>query len=181
MTAIWWIRRDLRLTDNPALHAALKAGSVLPAFIIDRTFSPSSSRRRDFLYEGLHQLDRDLRKRNSYLVIRTGKPVDVLKQLLHETNADAIFAEEDFTPYARKRDEEIAHHLPLHSIHGQTVHHPNQVLKSNGKPYSVFTPYSKVWKSRLPSRLTLVTAPEQINTPGISGEPLLNSSPCSPP
>jgi deoxyribodipyrimidine photo-lyase len=173
MTAIWWIRRDLRLTDNAALHAALQAGSVLPAFIIDPAFSRSSPRRRDFLYEGIHQLGRDLRERNSYPVVRTGKPVDVLNQLLREANADAIFAEEDFTPYARKRDEEVARHLPLQLIHGQTVHHPNAILKSNGRPYTVFTPYAKAWKSRLPSKLTLSPAPERINTPlGITSEPL---------
>jgi deoxyribodipyrimidine photo-lyase len=173
MTAIWWIRRDVRLTDNAALHTALKAGSVLPVFVIDPTFAHSSPRRKDFLYEGLHQLERDLRERNSYLVARTGQAVDVLNQLVRETNAEAIYAEEDFTPYALQRDQEIARHLPLQLIHGQTVHHPNTILKSNGRPYTVFTPYSKAWKSRLPSRLTLIPAPEQIYTPkDIPGEPL---------
>ncbi len=113
MTAIWWIRRDLRLTDNPALHSALEAGSVLPVFILDPAFDSASPRRTNFLYEGLHALDKELRERNSYLVLRKGRPLDVLKQLVHETKADAIFAEEDFTPYARKRDMEIEHHLPL--------------------------------------------------------------------
>jgi deoxyribodipyrimidine photo-lyase len=165
MTAIWWIRRDLRLTDNIALHAALEAESVLPLFILDPAFDSSSPRRKNFLYEGLHALDKDLRERNSYLVIRKGKPLDVLKQLLAETKADVIYAEEDFTPYARKRDTEIEHHLPLHLISGQTVHHPNSVLKADGKPYTVYTPYSKVWKAKLPSTLTLYPAPEKINTP----------------
>ena len=98
MKAIWWIRRDLRLTDNAALHSALGAGSVLPVFILDPAFDSSSARRRDFLYEGLHALDKDLRERRSYLLIRKGKPLDVLKKLLEENKADAIFAEEDFTP-----------------------------------------------------------------------------------
>jgi deoxyribodipyrimidine photo-lyase len=173
MTTIWWIRRDLRLTDNAALHAALEAGSVLPAFVIDPAFSRSSPRRKDFLHEGLHQLDRDLRERNSYLVVRAGKPLDVLDQLIRETNAEAIYAEEDFTPYARKRDEEVARHLPLQLMRGQTVHPPTAILKANGKPYTVFTPYSKAWKSRLPSQRTFIPAPEQINTPaGISSEAL---------
>ena len=63
MTSIWWIRRDLRLTDNPALHSALEAGSVLPVFILDPAFSSSSPRRKNFLHEGLHALDKDLRAR----------------------------------------------------------------------------------------------------------------------
>lgn len=173
MTSVWWIRRDLRITDNPALHAALEAGSVIPTFIIDPAFSHSSPRRKDFLYEGLHALNKDLRARGSYLVIRSGKPLEALEKILAETKAEAVFAEEDFTPYARKRDEKIARFLPLDLIHGQTVHHPGSVLKSNGKPYTVYTPFSKAWKSKLPSRLTLLPAPEQITTPaGIAGEPL---------
>jgi len=165
MNTIWWIRRDLRLTDNAALHSALAAGSVLPVFIIDPVFDSSSPRRKDFLYEGLHALDKDLRERGSYLLIRTGKPLDVLQKLIKEIKADTIFAEEDFTPYARKRDLEIEHHLPLHLVNGQTVHHPNAVLKADRKPYTVYTPYSKTWKAKLPTQLELYPAPEKINTP----------------
>jgi len=165
MNTIWWIRRDLRLTDNAALHSALAAGSVLPVFIIDPAFDSSSPRRKDFLYEGLHALDKDLRERGSYLLIRTGNPLDVLQKLVKEIKADTIFAEEDFTPYARKRDMEIEHHLPLQLVNGQTVHHPNAVLKADGKPYTVYTPYSKTWKAKLPTQLDLYPAPEKINTP----------------
>ena len=84
MTNIWWIRRDLRLNDNAALHSALEAGSVLPVFILDPAFENLSPRRKSFLYEGLSALDKDLRKRNSYLVIRKGKPIDALRQLFDE-------------------------------------------------------------------------------------------------
>jgi len=173
MTAIWWIRRDLRLTDNAALHSALEADSVIPLFILDPAFDSASARRRDFLYEGLHALDKDLRERNSYLVIRNGRPLEVLRQLMQETGATKIFAEEDFTPYAHKRDAEIAHHLPLTLINGQTVHHPTAVLKADGKPYTVYTPYAKVWKAKLPAKIDLYSAPEKINTPfGIKSEAL---------
>ena len=79
MTSIWWIRRDLRLTDNLALHTALTAGFVVPVFIIDPAFSSQSPRRRSFLYEGLAALDKDLRARGSYLVIRKGKPLEELR------------------------------------------------------------------------------------------------------
>lgn len=173
MPAVWWIRRDLRLTDNPALHAALEVGSVIPVFLIDPAFSRSSPRRKDFLYEGLHALDKDLRARGSYLVIRTGKPAETLQNLVRETRAQIIFAEEDFTPYARRRDQEVARHLPLQLMQGQTAHHPTAVLKADGKPYTVFTPYSKAWKAKLPPALKLYPAPEKINTPsGIASEPL---------
>src|SRR5689334_20177040 len=98
MPVIWWIRRDLRLTDNAALQAALAGHSVIPAFILDPAFFQSSPPRTDFLYEGLHALDKDLRTRASYLVIRSGKPFDELQKLRLETGSEAIFAEEDFTP-----------------------------------------------------------------------------------
>ena len=124
MTSIWWIRRDVRLTDNAPLHAALEAGSVIPVFILDPAFDSASARRKNFLYEGLHALDKDLHEHDSYLVIRSGKPLNVLRQLIKETDATEIYAEEDFTPYARKRDSEIEHHLPLQLLSGQTVHHP---------------------------------------------------------
>ncbi len=172
MTALWWIRRDLRLTDNPALHAALEAGPVLPVFILDPAFSSSSPRRKNFLYEGLHALNRDLRQRNSYLVTRNGSPLETLRTLLAETGATAIFAEEDFTPYARERDAEIARHLPLQLIHGQTVHHPELIKKADGTPYTVYTPYSKAWKSLL-GEIHPLPAPDHIPTPaGIHTDPL---------
>jgi deoxyribodipyrimidine photo-lyase len=173
MKTIWWIRRDLRLTDNAALHSALEAGPVIPLFILDPAFDSTSPRRKDFLYEGLHALDKDLRKRGSYLTIRQGKPLEVLRQLVKQTGATAIFAEEDFTPYARKRDAEVEHHLPLTLVNGQTVHHPATVLKADGNPYTVYTPYSKAWKAKLQSTLHLYPAPEKINTPVfIKSEPL---------
>jgi len=166
MTSIWWIRRDLRLTDNPTLHSALEAGDVIPAF------STQSPRRRSFLHEGLAALDKDLRMRGSHLVVRHGKPLEVLRQLIQETNATVIFAEEDYTPYARQRDSLIASQLPLQLIAGQTIHHPEFVKKADGKPYTIYTPYSKVWKSLL-TEIHLLPAPETISTPAeIKSEPL---------
>ena len=63
MNSIWWIRRDLHLTDNPTLHAALEASEVVPVFILDPRFDSASPRRRDFLHEGMQTLDKDLRAR----------------------------------------------------------------------------------------------------------------------
>ncbi|HRQ23871.1 MAG TPA: deoxyribodipyrimidine photo-lyase, partial [Anaerolineales bacterium] len=172
MTSIWWIRRDLRLADNLALHSSMEAGSVLPVFILDPAFSSQSPCRRDFLYAGLHALDNELRKRGSYLVIRKGKPVDALRQLFNEVRADAIHAEEDFTPYARRRDALIAKLLPLQLVSGQTVQHPKSILKKDGRPYTVYTPYSKAWKTAL-GAIKLIPAPEKVNTPrGIASEGL---------
>jgi deoxyribodipyrimidine photo-lyase len=174
MTSIWWIRRDLRLTDNLALHSALQTGSVIPTFVVDPAFESQSTRRKNFLYAGLNELDKELRKRNSYLVILKGKPVEALRKLFDETKSEAIYAEEDFTPYARKRDAFIKKILPLTLIHGQAVHHPKQVLKQDGRPYTVYTPYSKVWKVQY-KKINLIPAPEKIDTPaGIKSESIPN-------
>ncbi|GAB1471942.1 deoxyribodipyrimidine photo-lyase [Chloroflexota bacterium] len=177
MTNIWWIRRDLRLTDNAALHSALASDSVLPVFILDPAFENLSPRRRNFLYEGLSALDKDLCARGSYLVIRKGRPTDVLSALFNELKVEAVHAEEDYTPYARKRDTSIQKLLPLKLIHGQTVHHPDAILKHDGSPYTIYTPYSKVWKTRL-GKIKLLPVPEKINTPqGIASEPLPEFTP----
>lgn len=166
MTAIWWTRRDLRLTDNPTLQAALEIAPVLPVFILDpELFSRPAPRRQAFLFNGLRALDADLRQRGSYLVVRRGEPLSVLRSLLAETGATTIFAEEDYTPYARRRDTSVVRELPLQRVLGQTVQHPEFIKKADGKPYTVYTPYSKAWKSLLPGRIDITPAPEHIPTP----------------
>jgi deoxyribodipyrimidine photo-lyase len=184
MTSLWWIRRDIRLSDNPALHEALKHGPVIPVFILDpHLLQRTPARRQAFLFDGLSKLDTELQKRGSALTIRKGKPEIELLNLIIETGAQAIYAEEDYTPYARLRDEQIAQALPLTLVHGQTVHHPASVLKPDGKPYTVFTPFSKTWKSLLPPTLTPLPAPEHfppINLPqslSLSAYPLQQSVP----
>ena len=166
MTVIWWIRRDLRLKDNAALQSALEAESVIPVFILDpHLLARPASKRQAFLFNGLRALDTDLRKRGSYLVVQRGEPQEVLRSLLAETGASAIYAEEDYTPYARQRDAKIASQLPLELILGQVGQHPEFVKKADGTPYTVFTPYSKVWKSLLPENLNIKPTPEYIPTP----------------
>ena len=160
MTSIWWIRRDLRLSDNLALQAALRAGPVLPVFLLDPHFDSVSPRRRNFLYEGLRALGGQLQARGSRLTLRRGEPIEALRRLLAETGADAIYAERDTTPYALARDTRAARTLPLSLVHGQTVHPPEQVQKADGSPYTIYTPYSRAWKSLLPANLALLPAPE---------------------
>ncbi|MCX8062687.1 MAG: DNA photolyase family protein [Anaerolineales bacterium] len=178
MTAIWWIRRDLRLNDNAALQAALKEGEVIPLFILDpHLLSRSAPKRQNFLCAGLHALDESLRQRGAYLVVRHGEPVKVLHQLLVESGASVIYAEEDYTPYARRRDRHIGGELPLQLIAGQIVHHPNSIRKPDGSPYTVYTPYSKAWKAKL-SEIKLLPAPQRILTPmNLQSEPLLPFQP----
>src|SRR6188768_3084273 len=110
-TSIWWIRRDLRLTDNQALTAALAAAEqVLPVFILDPRLlaSPYTGEKRTaFLFDGLRALDADLRTRGSRLFVRTGDPAEVLTKLCQETGAVTVFAQRDYSPFAIKRDAAV--------------------------------------------------------------------------
>jgi deoxyribodipyrimidine photo-lyase len=174
MKTIWWIRRDLRLMDNLTLQLAMKSGEVLPVFILNPYFhTDTTTRRYKFLINGLRKLDADLHSHGSYLVLRRGKHLNILRQLMNESGAQNVLAEEDFTPYARQRDQTIASKLPLKLIQGQLVQHPFTIHKSDGKPYTVFTPFSRAWKRLLPHDLGLSPAPEQIPTiAGIPSEPI---------
>ncbi len=176
--ALWWLRRDLRLRDNQALSAALAAAEhVVPVFVLDPALWRSpyvGEQRLAFLLGGLRALDADLHARGSALTVRQGDPAEVLAQLLAETGAEAIFAEADHSPYARARDARVAATLPLHLTAGVTAHAPGTVLKRDGTPYVIYTPFSRTWRALpLPSARDVLPAPERILTPeGIASEPL---------
>ena len=106
-TAVWWVRRDLRLNDNEALRAALAdGGRVVPVFVLAPTLLAApdiSAKRLTFLYGGLHSLDADLRARGSRLIVRRGEPAAELARLAAETGAEALYAEADPWPYGRRR------------------------------------------------------------------------------
>lgn len=148
-TGIWWIRRDIRLDDNPALQEAVNHSSyLLPLFIMDPAIlAHPADHRKAFLFEGLRKLDNHLRKHGSRLTVVSGEPLAVLKKLVALTGADEIYAEADYTPYSRKRDHNIAEKLPLWLVHGLTVFPPAMIQKHSGCPYTVFTHYSRAWKA----------------------------------
>ncbi len=184
--AIWWIRRDLRLADNQALASALShAEGVLPTFVLDPALlgSPyAGDKRVAFLFGGLRQLDADLRARGSRLVVRRGEPVAELRALLQESGATSLFAEEDFSPYARQRDARVAAALPLHLTGGVTVHPPGAVRKADGEPYTVFTPFSRAWKTLpLPSVRDVLAAPTWLPAVPDLASLVIPDSPALPP
>lgn len=191
-TAIWWIRRDIRLADNQALNAALtQASQVIPVFILDPRLTASKyvgKQRLTFLLAGLHKLDEALRQRGSYLVIRAGHPLPELSRLLEETRAEGIFSEPDHSPFAHQRDSLIEANLPIQWVGSPVLHPPGTVLKDTKEPYVVFTPFSRAWKSLpLPSIKAVLLSPEWLHTPpGIFSqhieekELLLESTPFKP-
>ena len=172
--AMWWIRRDLRLRDNQALAVALaRASHVVPVFVLDTNLlaSPAvGSRRLAFLLSSLRLLDADLRQRGSRLIVRRGDPEDKLNELMKEVGADAVYAEEDHSPYARRRDARVADSVPLGLVGGATALPPWLTVKKNGDPYTVFTPFSRAWKALWDARAEMpLPAPPRIQTPdGIS-------------
>jgi deoxyribodipyrimidine photo-lyase len=169
-TAIWWVRRDLRLSDNQALGTALaRSDTIIPLFILDPHLLVSpyvGPQRTAFLFAGLRDLDKDLCQVGSRLVIRQGEAVETLAALLSESGATAIYAEEDYSPYARQRDAGGRDALPIILTAGLTVHPPELVLKQNGQPYTVFTPFSKTWNALpQPQEKDLLPKPVALNTP----------------
>ena len=193
---IWWIRRDLRIQDNPALQTAMKsaaysAAHIVPVFVLDPLLLNSQytgSKRLAFLLGGLAALERDLRKRGSYLVVRRGNPENVLADLLTGTGAAGIYAEGDHSPFARSRDSVIIRRLPLNLVGSPAILNPGSVLKQDGAPYTVFTPFSKAWKGifQTGDGFDLSDARVSIHTPpGIFSEQLStlteDTSPLFPP
>lgn len=148
-TVIWWIRKDLRIQDNQALQAALETGwAVLPVYILDpKLLASPAENRKAFLFAGISMLQEDIKSLGGELVIRQGEPMEVLTRLSRQYQISHIFCEEDFTPYARLRDDGIEKELPLSRAGFPTIFHPDVVMKDDGSPYTIFTPYSKKWKS----------------------------------
>lgn len=164
-TTIWWIRRDLRLRDNPALAAAAASEArVAAVFVLDERLLSgrmASARRNAFLMDGLRALDADLRERGGQLILRAGNPIEVLHELLGELGASRIFAEAGHSPFAVARDTAAAQVLPLTLVGSSSVKLPGAVMKADGTPYTVFTPYMKAWKAHgLPARGDVVDVPD---------------------
>lgn len=155
---IHWFRRDLRLADNAALHTASATGrTVIPLFIVDPEWIRQSgfgAPRMAFLLESLESLRRNLEAAGSRLIIREGEPWEVLRRVAEETGARSLYFNRDYEPTARQRDAEIqrlaqAAGWEINSFKDDVVQEPDEVLKADGKPYVVFTPYSKAWRERV--------------------------------
>ncbi|PRX55199.1 cryptochrome/photolyase family protein [Flagellimonas meridianipacifica] len=153
---IFWFRRDLRLDDNVGLYHALQSeNEVLPIFIFDFHILerlPKEDARVSFIHGALQKIKKELnQKHGSDLAIYHGKPAEVLSQLIRNFNIDAVFTNHDFEPYARQRDSEIKKLLEEQGIvfktfKDQVIFEKDEVVKDDGKPYVVYTPYKNRWK-----------------------------------
>jgi deoxyribodipyrimidine photo-lyase len=151
-TTVLWFRRDLRLSDHPALLEAVRAagsdGTVVPLFVLDdRLWGPSGANRRAFLVGCLRELAGAVEDR---LVIRSGDPVEVVPAVAREVEARQVFVTADFGPYGTERDDAVEQALA--AVRGELVRagspyavEPGEVRTGAGSPYKVFTPFAKAW------------------------------------
>lgn len=161
--AIFWFRRDLRLEDNAGLWHALKSGyPVLPLFIFDTNILDDLPGRRDarveFILHAVHGLRLSLQGLGSSLVVSHGSPPAVWRKILEKYPVAAVFTNRDYEPYAIQRDASVMALLaekgiPLYSFKDHVIFEKDEVLKEDGHPYTVFTPYSRKWKTKLNSRI----------------------------
>lgn len=153
--SIFWFRRDLRLKDNHGLYQALESGKkVLPIFIFDEDIldllENKSDKRVDFIVQALQTLNSFLKSKNKCIKIFKGKPLEIYKKLSQNYEIEAVYSNEDYEPYAIKRDQEIADFLAskninFHQFKDQVIFHKDEIVKADKKPYTVYTPYSKLW------------------------------------
>jgi deoxyribodipyrimidine photo-lyase len=166
-TAIFWFRRDLRLEDNHGLFQALSHHQeIIPLFIFDEAILSKLKCKKDlrlsFIYQNLKVIDEKIKLAGgSGLVVLHGDTKQCWQEVLNNYTPSSIYCNHDYEPYATKRDLEIEwlasdRKVSFESFKDQVIFEENEVMKADGTPYTVFTPYSKVWKSHL--------SPENLNS-----------------
>ncbi len=156
---IIWFRRDLRLVDNAALYHALKNGNpVIPIFIFDTNIldklEDKTDRRVAFIHAALSEMQEELVTLGSSLGVYYSTPKQVFETLLKKYKIGSVFTNHDYEQYAIDRDQEIGdllqiNYAALHTFKDQVIFEKDEVVKDDGKPYTVFTPYSRKWKAAL--------------------------------
>ncbi len=154
-TTLFWFRRDLRLQDNAGLYQALKENNeVIPIFIFDSVIldklDDPADRRVEFIHQSIALLKDELEQTGSTLLVFHGNPVKIFKEL----RPKAVYTNHDYEPYATKRDGEIKAILERKGISfktfkDQVIFEKDEIIKEDGTPYTIFTPYSKKWKAAL--------------------------------
>ncbi len=156
---IFWFRRDLRFHDNAGFFQALNQPvPVLPVFIFDKDIldqlEDKHDRRVVFIHQAIHSLQQQMVSKGSSLKVYYGKPLDIFERLSQDFDINCVYTNHDYEPYALQRDRGITEFLQakgisFQSFKDQVIFEKNEVMKDDGTPYTVFTPYSKKWKARL--------------------------------
>lgn len=159
MLSVHWFRRDLRLEDNSALYHALKSGKpVLCLFIFDSSIlnklTNKSDARVTFIHQKIENLKTELEFLGSSLLIKYGQPLAIWEEIINEYPIEEVFTNHDYEPYATSRDAKIksllnAKNIIFKTFKDQVIFEKEEIVKEDGTPYTVFTPYSKKWKAKL--------------------------------
>lgn len=158
--SICWLRRDLRLNDHAALaEATSRSKEVVVCFVYDTNILydlSSNDRRLTFIHGSLQEIASDLEAKEKILITLNGDPVDSIPRLASMCRAEAVFCSHDDDPYALNRDKTVGDSLSVSGIEflsfkDHVIFERNEVVKDDGTPYRVFTPYSKAWKNLLKS------------------------------
>ena len=160
---IHWFRRDLRLEDNASLYYALKSKEPVQClFIFDKNILdelPKDDLRVTFIYNTIINLNKKLNELGTSLIVKYGKPIEVWKELIKEHDIKEVFTNRDYESYALKRDNELnetfaAKNIIFNTYKDHVIFEGNEVLKDDGKPYTVFTPYKKKWLLKFESGIS---------------------------
>ncbi|WP_020528578.1 cryptochrome/photolyase family protein [Flexithrix dorotheae] len=161
MISIFWFRRDLRLEDNAGLYHALKGEKpILPLFIFDTEILDKLEDKKDarveFIHNCLKDLNGELSKLGSQILVKHGKPEEIWKTIINQYDIAEVYTNHDYEPYALERDKQIKNLLKENDISFRTfkdhcIFEKDEVLKDDGDPYKVFTPYSRKWMEKLES------------------------------
>jgi deoxyribodipyrimidine photo-lyase len=157
--SIMWFRRDLRLSDNAALYHALRSGfPVVPVFIFDRNIldklDDKADRRVEFIHGALQSMQIELNAMGTTLDVRYGFPEQIWPEFFADYEVAAVYTNHDYEPYALERDSLVKEMFASRGISFQThkdqvIFEKDEVTKDDGKPYTIFTPYSRKWKAKL--------------------------------
>jgi len=157
--AVFWFRRDLRLQDNAGLYYALRSGvPVVPVFIFDinilAELEDKTDKRVNFIHHAISGMQQQLERKGSTLHVFHSTPEKAFEQLAKTYDLQAVYTNHDYEPYATQRDTAIASwfgkkNIAFRSYKDQVIFEKNEVIKDDGSPYFVYTPYSKKWKQRL--------------------------------
>ena len=171
--SIFWFRRDIRIEDNNGLSEATKSKyPVIPIFIFDEKITenlPKNDTRINFIHKNLNKLNNLLvEKFNSKLQVFKGNPIEIIDKIVKEYNVKEVYTNHDYEPYAIKRDNFIYNNLkskkiPFYTFKDQVIFEKNEVLKDNGSPYVVFTPYMRKWKENLKKNYSVLENNELCN------------------
>jgi deoxyribodipyrimidine photo-lyase len=154
---IFWFRRDLRIDDNKGLYQALTSGEeILPIFIFDTTILnelPKDDSRVSFIHELVSKINSYLQSKGKSLAVFHGEPEAIFEKLATENTFQNVFTNHDYEPYARKRDLAVfqvfkKHGIGFHTFKDQVIFEKSEVVKDDGSPYVVYTPYSRKWKEK---------------------------------